>query len=512
VEKDGVYGKYYKIGEMDEHDVGIFVDNNKANLNELGCTLPQVSENASAMRWSEPYRPDWIKATSYTEYRSGDGDQITGVASNYGNLVVFKETSVHREAVQAQDPPLSRRDEVSPDTGAIAPNALITINNEIYFLSWEGLKHYDNNQVVNIDQLFNEELMIVLEAAKQRGEDIIRDAGCGYNPYYNELYLNMPALPTLLGTDSRMAEYGQIIQHYHYRALYGHIYVISLMEKYATKYGYAPTIYDQVYSTNGQLLVQEVVDTRQNLRKYFLNSMGELRSADMFPMIYASIYDRNQVNNDGFMHASIYIETPYEISGVMLRDYDLVLNGRWYDENMDRTLGSLATVINDEEFGFQYNTTVFPQTLPYPVLSRFKSKFFSGDFETLIKRVRKCNINVFSRGKITIKAIVIPYQDYDERIDNVSLDLIPQTFEFNPSQSNVQPFTNTLVVGTRRNVLSITPNTPFGPPLPGDLFTEDVFNDRFAKPIRVSLEVDASYRTQLNEIVLFWRGIHQYLM
>jgi hypothetical protein len=83
--------------------------------------------------------------------------QITGIASLYGNLVIFKETSIHRVAVQADGIPLSRTDEVDPNVGCIAPNTLINGRNTLYFLSWEGWMRYDNNVISKVDRHFAEE-------------------------------------------------------------------------------------------------------------------------------------------------------------------------------------------------------------------------------------------------------------------------------------------------------------------------------------------------------------------
>jgi len=376
------------------------------------------------------------------------------------------------------------------------------------------LKMYNNNIPQNIDTQCNEELMLLIERAKQEDDGIIRDASCGYNTYNNELYLNMPCLPTIGIGDGRMLEYGQHLQHYHQRAMYGHIYVFALTDEYTTKYGNRSTLYDDIYSVNGRIIDIEITDTRQYIRKYFNNSLGEMRSGDILPSVYGSIYNLNAINQDGMLYAGIFIETPYDImgDGRIFRDYDLIYSGRWLDQNIDRyQLGTLADTFADDAVGFSFSTVVFPQLLPVPILSRFKSKFFTQTEETAIKRVRRVNVNVYSRGPITLKGISIPFEGYDERIDNVALELATQTFNYSPSQSAVQPFTGGVIVGTNNAILSFIPRTPYQPPSGTDPYPDWLYNDRYAKPVRYSVEVEGSYRTQINALSLFIRGINKYL-
>lgn len=65
--------------------------------------------------------------------------------------------------MQGDDPPISRTDLITPDCGCIAPGALITLDNVVYFLSWDGLKVYDNNIPQSIDTPFAEELKLLLQ-------------------------------------------------------------------------------------------------------------------------------------------------------------------------------------------------------------------------------------------------------------------------------------------------------------------------------------------------------------
>jgi len=659
-------GTYYYIGKTDEGDEGIFVDDGLPDGVAMPCTEPDVENYESGLRWSEPFRPDWIKMESFAEYRSGDGKQATGIESLYGNLVIFKETSMHRVAVQAVNPPISRTDEISAEIGCIAPNTLINISNTLYFLSWKGLMSYDNNVLNKVDGPFDEELQYVLTNTDPLD---IRDASCAYNPTYNELYLNIPMLPTRYH-DSDVEtwvnhdpdiqrDYGQgymyeenqtfnmgaplsTATHTQFmRMLLGHIYVVNLDKGYATKFAYTAST-EEMYSLTGQALahnwLKKTISPLQLIRKYYTNSYGELRSGDILPngyggqradytftdcvivpregcsgrvlsatitaqdgryrmhvVIASSPLPSHEIQQDGVTiyrnygginintcnfvksgnsdlyfdidipngdsvisvfsllwecvtdilftgtsevadnsrcWAGIYIETPYlmqwESKEVSLWDIDDVLDSR----------AALRGTLN-----LQYS---FPQSLKVPVHSVFKSKFFTGEDESLIKRIRKVVMNVFTRGTLHAFGTTISKEGLqanlhqqtnnpawaDNRIDNEQYQQIlgMNTFKYNPSIRFNQctkldpatgiavpwiaiPIVMTNYQGTGSNILSFVPTVP-----DGGVWTDRELGDGYnyaddfvGKPVRFSLEIDCFFRTQLNEIALHWRPIHSYL-
>jgi hypothetical protein len=525
---DGV--NFYKIGELEYDNEGIFLDDNLPN-GSLAPEVVKVGDNdirpnfkpstynyESALRWSEPYLPDKIKSDSFSEYRAGDGDQITGVESQYGNLVIFKENSIHRVAVQAADPPLSRTDEITPEYGCIAPNTLINVDNTLYFLSWKGLIMYDNNKLQKIDGKFDEELQLVIKEAG----DHIRDAACGYNPYFNELYLNVPMLnstsavqpddggggdivnggdfspasidfPNPYTQRQNIGYYGKKNLYGYDREILGHVYVIHLGGNYVTKFSYIPQIYvdDVTYLSR--------IHQSQLLRKYYTNSLGEMRSADIHPSRYGW-------QDDKLKHAGFYIETPYNKDGrSTFIDEDELLDARQYS-------GEYTDAVDWE---LDLN-----QRITYPFLEEFRSKFFTGGSESVIKRVRQTHSNMFSKGYITMRGISIPNDSIDDRIDNlhnVTRDVEKiftrrdQTFEYNPTidyaTNDYHPLhTNDYISGTQTNLLrfinkadSFVDNKEYG------------WNDLTGKPIRYGIDIIASKRTQINQIGFYWRAIHSYL-
>ena len=343
-------GAWYLIGTIEHEDEGIFVDDNKPNGNVLVDDEPQTTNYESGVRWSEPYIPDKIKANSFAEYGSGNGSDITGIEQLAGNLVIFKEHNIYRVAVQAAEPPISRTDALTNDLGCIAPNTLININDTIYFLSWKGFYRYNNNIPEPVDTMFKEELQRILDYCKNTGDDRIRDASCGYNPVYDEIYLNIPMLPTAhwyyekeilyrsYNGNILTKKYGRQVRDTvgsdrpvlpdqdpselntpqyeaghswdypyatdeagHERELLGHIYIVSPYKGYSSKFAYATTwmLYDTDRRDPGRLGVSDIItDVSYYLRKidhpnqlirlYYNDTQGNMRSADILPAKYGS--------------------------------------------------------------------------------------------------------------------------------------------------------------------------------------------------------------------------------
>jgi hypothetical protein len=249
-----------------QYNEGVFVDDYLPSGKLLEEPVPKITDYKSGICASDPMKPDVIRLENIWEVGSGDGDEITGMEIQYGNILVFKSHSLYRLLIKQDSPIIERMDKISDNVGCIAPNTLINIDNVLYFLSWKGLMKFDGNSLEAADQLFNEELQFVLNV----NSDSIRDASCGYNQYYDELYLNVPAIIDL------QEEYGK------QRVMNGNIYVVGLNKKYATKFEYPknPAKHD------GDTKLSEISEGRQMVRLYYTNSLGEMRSADVLPVTY----------------------------------------------------------------------------------------------------------------------------------------------------------------------------------------------------------------------------------
>ena len=530
---------YKYIGSVSPEDEGIFVDDGKEGGKSLGCTKPDIQHYEDGLRWSEPYRPDWIKLNNFAEYRSGDnrGVRITGLASLEGNLVIFKENSIHRVAVQAEDPPLSRTDEISSVVGCIAPNTLIRVDNVLYFLSSQGFTSFDNQTIRNVDGLFGEELKFILQ---NNPIEYIREASCGYNPYYKELYLNIPMMPSQMteaiktrdypvGTNSQRIIYtdtqeqggyedvrieteGDSSRNWerHTREILGHLYVISLDKQYVTKFAYQTTGIKGV--PNGVWDVR-TIDPRQVIRKYYTNSFGELRSADILPRAYGVPY-AGGIEGEKFVWAGFYIETPYlSPKQEIYTNYDTVsqtIIGGIIQPYPERVYSDKDVVLDARmarQFALMYGEPrpEFPPFDWMPVECEFRSKYFAGS-ETLLKRIRKGLLNIFSKGEIKVSLITYHEDVFDDRTSKYSelLRKHLQEFLYPPTVDNYDPYKNLVVLGTNTNILTFVPRSERQQLL-------DVIEDRYGKAVRFAIDIRASRRTQLNSITFYWRPIHTYL-
>lgn len=389
----GAFGYLEKIGDIVPENEGIFYDDDLPAIGRV--PLLQFFQNQDVMpaglRWSEAYQPNKIKLGSLMEVRSGDGDQITGMAQLYGNIVILKERSLHRLAVQGSSVPVSRVDEISNNVGCIAPNTAITVDNTLYFLSWSGFYRYDNNVLSRVDGAFAEELQVRLRSNVDGVMNpAIRDASCGWNPTYREIYLNIP----VMSTDNNEGHYGvqsitgdhnqgiKLMDNTGERKVRGMVYAINIDTGFVSKYRYMD---DALYFTDPDGLNPVFVPTLQfpnaptqraprvSSRMYFTNTLGQMRSAECLPprtYYYGAALKPNAYEASiSYLQTSFYIESPTKESNTSFDKYrdDMFI---YSQPNPNVALWSNAINFRDVRVFWQ-------------------SKSFTGDDKTVLKRVRK---------------------------------------------------------------------------------------------------------------------------
>ena len=398
-------GYLEKIGDIVPENEGIFYDDDLPSIGRV--PLLQFFQNQDIMpaglRWSEPYQPNKIKLGSLVEVRSGDGDQITGMAQLYGNIIILKERSIHRLAVQGSSVPVSRVDEISNNVGCIAPNTVITVDNTLYFLSWSGFYRYDNNVLSRVDGAFAEELQVRLRSnIDSVMNPAIRDASCGWNPTYREIYLNIPVMSTnnseeAYGVTGVTGSQGiTLMDNVGTRTLRSMVYAINVDTGFVTKYRYMD---DALYFTDPSGIDPVYVPTltflnaptqrapRVASRVYYTNTLGQMRSAECIP---TRTYNYNVATKPGAYQASIsylqtnfYIESPTKESS---SSFDKYSDDMFFYTETQQGSGVWYNGINSR------NVRVF-----------WQSKSFTGDDKTVLKRVRK----VFSYISSNVQPAVI---------------------------------------------------------------------------------------------------------
>jgi hypothetical protein len=505
---------YYYIGKIEPdtidstvYDSGIFVDSNlpkgaKLNIygkdtngldvnNDISCD-PITEVHESWVIYTEIGVPDWYKWTSTIPYNEGDGQQITGMTTIEGCLVVFKEHSIIREVWQGLDPPNSQRSDVNRQIGCIAPLTLININDNAYFLSAEGLYVYNNNTVVPVDKVFNEELKKIMFGVDGKLLENMRDASCGYNPIANELYLNIPPLPNYRKNIGTIEEYDYIQNNTNMNFIeefFGHVYVVSLNKGYTTKFGYQSTVLNrfsnQGVEVEGTIKLKEITDSKQMVRMYYTNSNAELRSADIRPIKYST-------STKSYTVALMYIETPY------LRTEKL-LYPNFTEDIIYRDKDDILDVTNAPFYNGVL--TPYPPYILAPIKTKWKSKFFTGGTEVYIKRLREVILNLFSKGVIKVKVVAMPFETWDEINDEFFTT--GQEIIYPPSVDALQPLSNTLLKGMNRNVIYWVPQTPNL-----RVVRNTVPNDFLGKSLKFSVEIETELRTQINSVVLKLRTVN----
>jgi hypothetical protein len=103
---------------------------------------------STRIRWSHPNNPTNWAEQDYIDINDG-GQDITGLASFGGHLLVFKHNSVF--AIFGYDSDTFQVVEVSRNVGAATPHAFCTTERGVYFFSYpDGLMLYNGTTIVDV--------------------------------------------------------------------------------------------------------------------------------------------------------------------------------------------------------------------------------------------------------------------------------------------------------------------------------------------------------------------------
>lgn len=100
----------------------------------------------STALWSEIGEPEGVLPDSSAEFRTNDGDVITGMRSYAGSLVVTKNRSFHR--VTGDDSTNFALQELSDQYGCLSNRAMVVWENTLWFLDQKGICEYDGSNVM----------------------------------------------------------------------------------------------------------------------------------------------------------------------------------------------------------------------------------------------------------------------------------------------------------------------------------------------------------------------------
>lgn len=107
--------------------------------------LAGFSGALSTVRWSQIGEPEGIPPEYFAEFRTNDGDMITGLKAYNNSLVTSKARSIHR--VTGDDPTNFVLAQLSDQYGCVSGRALVVYENILLFLDQKGICKYDGAQI-----------------------------------------------------------------------------------------------------------------------------------------------------------------------------------------------------------------------------------------------------------------------------------------------------------------------------------------------------------------------------
>lgn len=99
----------------------------------------------SLAAWSDIGDPETVQPENNAEFRTNDGDKITGLKSYGGALVVTKERSTH--IVTGDDPENFLLKEVSDQYGCLSNRAMVVWESKLWFLDSVGIVEFDGANI-----------------------------------------------------------------------------------------------------------------------------------------------------------------------------------------------------------------------------------------------------------------------------------------------------------------------------------------------------------------------------
>lgn len=142
------------------------------------------SQIPSTAYWSDIGEPEGVEPEFFNEFRTNDGDVLTGFKAYNSALVVAKERSFH--LLTGTDPTNFSVQQVSDQYGCVSHRAMVTFENILWFLDSKGICEFNgaNIRIVS-NKIENTFLAMNLTAA--------RDNACALHfKQFNEVWFSFP--------------------------------------------------------------------------------------------------------------------------------------------------------------------------------------------------------------------------------------------------------------------------------------------------------------------------------
>lgn len=99
----------------------------------------------STVYWSEIGEPEDVEPEYFAEFRTNDGDRITGLKSYLGSLIVTKQNSCHR--VTGDNPSNLVLQEITDQYGCLSNRSMVTFNDYLWWLDRQGIVEYNGANI-----------------------------------------------------------------------------------------------------------------------------------------------------------------------------------------------------------------------------------------------------------------------------------------------------------------------------------------------------------------------------
>ncbi|GIW57180.1 MAG: hypothetical protein KatS3mg083_125 [Candidatus Dojkabacteria bacterium] len=388
---DGIIVDYGKVVENQSvptvwtnYEVRLRLDDyNRNSYVAFPRVEPIKKHYPSTIIYSDVGTTNRIRLYNRIELDEGDGDAIIRMTMAYGNILVFKENSAYRLVITPGTSDIGRIDKLTTEYGLIAPNAIYSNGNDVYFLSNRGLVLYDHNKFERIDLPVSSDISNRLKhhLGIRIQDSTIRDSSIGYNVHYNELYLNIPVWTT------KQPDY-----YYEFADRWGHVFVLNMRYNMWTKFQYMPGDKTYYYKYGEKDRPDNpIIPTWQRsfARIYCTTPNGYLISGEVLPKYHVMVTNiREKV-----MPTCFYLESPTGLG------YDIVAAG------IDNTYARDNVLLNrsDGFFYFEHPTeSSFSLIVREDVLAIWRSPGFVLGNRTWINRIRKIIVEVNSKKEIVV--------------------------------------------------------------------------------------------------------------
>lgn len=169
-------------------------------------SLYVICGKPNRLYFSEPFEPEYWPEINFIDVEPGDGDRITGLASNFDRLVVYKRSKTY--VVTFDENPVTEGTEahrISSDMGAIAFRSFAQVENGTVGLAERGLILFDGRGVQHVPESVEmNEIFIDPDNANYVRRDINGRVVGAVGVYYakrEQYLLLLPSIRTTRGAD-----------------------------------------------------------------------------------------------------------------------------------------------------------------------------------------------------------------------------------------------------------------------------------------------------------------------